>query len=307
MKKKLIFFLKLLFTIAVLYFLLKNIDIEQSVKTFLKINPVVFILLIMIYVLGQVLSACKWAIISSNLDFKYKLPQYIQYYFIGMFFNLFLPTGVGGDVTKAYYLCCKNKTKYSEANSILSIFADRFTGIMVLGTICFIGLFFKPAQDLNLYIKTFIVFCFVAIMLSIFLHKRTINIDFLMEKKLINKINCCIEQIFSKSLIKIILIAFVFHLLMLFIHFCIGKTMGLNIPVSYYLVLYPITAIATILPISINGIGVREAAYIYLLKFISIDPSQGLVFGICWFAVTVISSLLGALLYIKSIPQKFEI
>lgn len=299
MNKKLIFFLKLLLSSIILYLLIKGIDINQSIKTLLRINPIVFISMVIIYLFGQELSAWKWSIISDRLGFNYKLSQYSAYYFIGMFFNLFLPTGVGGDLTKAYYLC-KNKPKCSKTDGIFSVFSDRLTGIMVLILICFVGLFFKSAQYLNLYVKVFIVFAFTAMLLFSFLFPKISKIKYLMKYTFIKKFSNCIDKVWTKSLIKVFIISFVFHIFMLIIHFCIGRTMGLNIPVSYYLIVYPITAIVSILPISVNGIGIRELAYIYLLNIVSVNPSQSLVFSFCWFTIALISSLFGAVFYVRN-------
>jgi len=299
MNRNLKFFLKLFLSITILYFLIKGIDINQSIKTLSRINPTVFILMIIIYLMGQELCAKKWSIIAAKLGFKCKLSQYSSYYFTGMFFNLFLPTSVGGDATKAYYLY-KNDIESSKIDALFSVFMDRLTGIIVLVFICFLGLFFAPAHFLSLYIKIFATLGFTVTLLLVLLFPKIKKINFLKKIPLINKFNICVDKIYNKSLIKIFILAIVFHVFMLVIHFCIGKTMGLNIPVSYYLILYPITAIISFLPISASGIGLREAAYIYLLNIISINPAQSLVFALCWFTVTFISSLFGTIFYIRN-------
>jgi len=305
MNKKLIFLLKLTFTITILYFLIKNININQSIETFFRINPVVFISMIVLFIIGQGISAYKWSIIGTKLGFDYKLSQYFDYYFTGMFFNLFLPTGVGGDITKAYYLC-KNKPETSKTAALFSVLADRFTGVMVLAVIFFVGLFFAPAQHLSLTFKMIISFCFIGMLLFVFIFTKINKIGYLMKNSYINRFNNCIELLCVKSLCKIFFVSFIFHSLMLVIHFGIGKTMGLNIPVSYYLILYPVTSIVSLIPISINGIGVREATYVYLLKAVSVNPSQGLVFGLCWFAIIFLSSLLGSFFYMKNNRDAFK-
>src|SRR5207244_2735510 len=55
-----------------------------------------------LYVLTQVVSAVRWQMLSRPLGFEQPLSHYVGFYFIGMFFNLFLPTSVGGDVVRAW-------------------------------------------------------------------------------------------------------------------------------------------------------------------------------------------------------------
>src|SRR5204863_360725 len=57
-----------------------------------------------LYYLTQVASSLRWQILARPLGFHRPITQYLSFYFIGMFFNLFLPTSVGGDVVRAWYL-----------------------------------------------------------------------------------------------------------------------------------------------------------------------------------------------------------
>ena len=68
---------------------------------------------------------------------------------------------------------------------------------------------------------------------------------------------------------------------------------NLPIPTSYYLLLYPISAIAAALPISVGGIGIKEFVYVYMLKMIEIDTSSALIFSLSFSMIILFSSLLG--------------
>jgi uncharacterized membrane protein YbhN (UPF0104 family) len=101
-----------------------------------------------------------------------------------------------------------------------------------------------------------------------------------------------------------------FHLLIIAIHVTIGQAMGLDIPVAYYFIVYPMSAMAGFIPIAFNGIGPREGTYIYFLSLISIKPSAALAFSIYWFGIVLFSSLIGGLFYIKGKhvppPEEYE-
>src|SRR5262249_30705606 len=56
-----------------------------------------------LYLATQAVSAWRWQLLSRPLGFERPLSHYLGFYFIGMFFNLVLPTSVGGDVVRAFY------------------------------------------------------------------------------------------------------------------------------------------------------------------------------------------------------------
>jgi hypothetical protein len=72
----------------------------------------------------------------------------------------------------------------------------------------------------------------------------------------------------------------------------------MNIPFMYYLLLYPITAIVASLPVSINGIGVKEFVYVYMLRVFEIDTSSAIMFVMTYNMVVLFSSMLGFIPYI---------
>src|SRR5262249_41831335 len=82
-----------------------------------------------LYALTQVVSALRWQLLAQPLGFQRSLGQFVRYYFIGMYFNLLLPTSVGGDVVRAWYLDGRSGRRLP---AFLSVFVDRFSGLRVL-------------------------------------------------------------------------------------------------------------------------------------------------------------------------------
>ena len=78
---------------------------------------------------------------------------------------------------------------------------------------------------------------------------------------------------------------------------CIGLALGLDIPIAYYCILGPMVSLLTLLPISVNGMGVRELGTVAFLSGIA-DADSAKTLAFLWFAVTVAVSLLGGLVYI---------
>jgi uncharacterized membrane protein YbhN (UPF0104 family) len=104
-------------------------DWHQVGEAFAHLRWGLWLLAVPLYVLTQVVSSLRWQWLSRPLGFDRPLRHYFAFYFIGMFFNLVLPTSVGGDVVRAWYLDGGSGRRLS---AFLSVFVERLSGLMVL-------------------------------------------------------------------------------------------------------------------------------------------------------------------------------
>ena len=98
----------------------------------------IFLLAFCLFIIAQTISTYRWKMLLHTERMNIHFYNLIAYYFIGMFFNLFMPTLVGGDVVRGYYLY-KKSNKGSE--SVASIFVERLSGffaLMVIGLLSLI-------------------------------------------------------------------------------------------------------------------------------------------------------------------------
>jgi uncharacterized membrane protein YbhN (UPF0104 family) len=87
---------------------------------------------------------------------------------------------------------------------------------------------------------------------------------------------------------------------------CIGLSLGLDIPVSYYCILGPMVSLLTLLPLSVNGMGVREGGTVLFLAPLGVDEGTALTLAFLWFAVQAAVSLLGGVVYLFGAFPKAE-
>jgi glycosyltransferase 2 family protein len=87
-------------------------------------------------------------------------------------------------------------------------------------------------------------------------------------------------------------------------HVLIGRALDFDIPFSYALIIYPLVGTFSALPVSLNGIGLREGGYLFLLTRIGVSSEKAIAFGLLWFIVVALDSLLGGLIFIlKKKPE----
>src|SRR6516225_8280959 len=122
--------LRIIVSVALLAWLAGRMDWSQIGLAFRHLRVELWLAAVGLYALTQVASACRWQLLARPLGFRLPLLRAIGLYFVGMFFNLFLPTSVGGDVMRAWYLARSQDGAAATGGRLaaaLSVLADRLS------------------------------------------------------------------------------------------------------------------------------------------------------------------------------------
>ena len=103
-KPAVILLIKLLVSGGLIAYILTRINIERSLHTLVSAKLSFIVLALVVYLFAQAVSAIRWTVLVRPLGIKTPFRELVSYYMIGMFFNLFAPGTVGGDVSRVYYL-----------------------------------------------------------------------------------------------------------------------------------------------------------------------------------------------------------
>jgi len=305
MNKKI--FIKLIVSLVLIVILLKSVNISEFFRSFQNANLMILILAFSIAIPGILISTYKWKIFLNvhgiiNVSFL----RLWKLYHIGMFFNNFLPTDVGGDVVRSYDV---GKLSNKQAESLAAVFMERITGIMAVIIYGIIGVFlnWSMAANLKLTYLGFGGFIFSAICLCLLFHegfaawiKR--KLEFRAINKLVNKINSFyLSLIYYKKDIKILLhtmtISMIFQCLAIFYVYLLIISLDLACSFIQLLLIVPMITLIGIIPITINGIGLREGAFVFLFAKIGISPSESFALSLLYRIGSLIPSILGGFLY----------
>ena len=283
----------MLISVGLISFFLARVDFSQLVIAVEKTQIRFLLIGLVLYPLAQIISAVKWQYLAKALGINKELKPMVGLYFIGMFFNLFLPTSIGGDITRGLYL---NPDSGKTRSSFLSVLLERGSGLIALVLLASVVMLTPFGATLPAVLRfgfpaaTVLAIVFLSILPWIFGKTRT----------RIRKLICEDLIVFWKEprITGIaILYSILFHSILVAIHVCIAKALSLNIPVPYHFVTLALASLASLLP-SFNGIGVRDGAYIYLLSLIGIDKAYGLLFSLLWFSIMAISSFIGCIVFL---------
>jgi len=246
------------------------------------------------YLAAQTLSSIRWWILSDTLAFPGRWRTYLGFYFVGMYFNLFLPTSMGGDVLKVHFLSREGGRRFLAAYSVV---ADRLFGLIAMLLLGAVAVQFMP-DVLPRYFVLFLSLGGVMILcgligLPIF-HRAFKNFWPGISHRLIGLL-----ALWERPRIIVVLLGLSFCLQALGMGAValLGHGIGIEIPLTFYFASLPLVTIATLIPISFAGIGVREGAFVYFLGLKGIQPEPALCLGLLFFSVQVATSLLGGLAY----------
>jgi uncharacterized membrane protein YbhN (UPF0104 family) len=213
-----------------------------------------------------------------------------------MFFNLFGPSTLGGDAVRVMYLG-RGQRRLLAAGSVLF---DRMSGLAMLVALAAVTqAVYHPRlpRALATSVTTVGLLLFVGWVAAPWLIRvlpREQRLRRWVEKELAPFWRDGSLLAWTAAL------SVVFHLSQVAVQYLLGRSIGAALPFWYCLVFHPLVVLATALPVSLGGFGVREGGYVLLLGRIGIAPSEAVVLSLMWFGVTAVAGLLGGLVFVTN-------
>ncbi len=281
MKKKIKVALKIVISIALIYLVLRNIDTSKLFETIKKSNIWWLLVAFIFFNLSKIVSAIRlnWYFKDCGVNLSTKTNLIL--YYIGMFYNLFLPGGIGGDGYKIYLLKKRFNTKVSKL--LQATLLDRLSGLIALLFLAALLFIFSKYGTLYPLLKWLAVAVAIVIYpIFIYMHKR-------------------LFKGFLTYLKQTTLYGLLVQILQLITAIFIILALKDSVPIVEFLFLFLFSSVVAVLPLTIGGVGAREFTFLYGLKLLSLEPTSGVAFSFIFFLITFISSAIGALFLHKEI------
>ena len=304
-KPIIIFLLKLLVSAGLLGYFLSRVHPERFLTTFANAKFSYIALAMVVYLVTQGVSAVRWATLARPLGINTPFKDLLRYYLVGMFFNLFAPGTVGGDVSRVYYLV-RDEDAHASGRAVttvhaaMSVLMDRAIGMVVLVWLGAAGLLLFPQYAVPHSIRSvtyILALGFAAAVILAPLLRRLMPED---SHPLVAKLRLALRSYRSnwRALLAAAALSLVVHLIQGWMHTVMGRALDLDVPFSFSLIVYPLVGTFSAIPVSLNGLGLREGGYIYLLAVIGIGHEKAIAFGLLLFLIVALDSLLGGLIFL---------
>ena len=279
---------------------------------------------VLLTLVGQFICSIRWGLLLRVLDIRVRVWRLFQYYIIGMFFSNFFPSIIGGDVVKLYYV--KRDSGKPLMHVFTATFLERcggFVGLLgfgLAGSLYFRTFLkaedFRPLRWLGVSaVPIWVLVCamtvafsfLLAVLFSRHLYRWTTRG---LEKCRLKAVAGKIEQVGEamgayrdapRRLAAPLALSFLNIALFIMLNYCFGLALGLEIPLPALAAVGAIIIVLVMFPISINGLGLRETAFVlFLMPVVGNVPdaaSKLVAISFLNLLTTILASVLGALFY----------
>ena len=263
--------LKIGVTIVCFWYISKKIDFNAAKDAFLKANWLWLSLAVILLMLSKLFSAFRLNIYFRNIQIH--LPEWrnIKLYWLGMFYNLFLPGSISGDAYKVVLLKRKYDSSYKKTSA--AVLLDRFSGLLALCLI--LSAYGVIVLDKTLY-DVILVIGSVTATIALYLVVRFYFKDFL---------SGFWSTFFWGLIVQFTQVVCVY---------CILLSLGLRIDQPQWIFIFLVAAVIAVFPVSLGGgLGTREVVFVEGAKYFHLDPQVALVISLLFYLSTVIASIWG--------------
>lgn len=244
---------------------------------------------------AQMVSAVRWQVFARQLGMERTFWQLTKYYLIGMYFNLALPTSVGGDVARVLYLNANSGRKLRATAAVL---LDRINGLVVLIALGCVAVLFAAPPETPQWVKLAVYSIPAAGVGGVLALAAIARWGRLPENRK-QQIGVMWEVVrHPRALVVTTSLSLVVQIASAAIVWLVGQGLSLEIPWGYYAVFVPMVSLLTLLPLSLNGIGVREWGCVLFLTPLGVREAHALTLSVLWFAVQLAVSVLGGIVYL---------
>lgn len=241
--------------------------------------------------IGQSFSSWRWMILAKPLGFTDTYSRYRTLFYIGTFFNLFLPTSIGGDAVRGWMLAGGKSRRLAAFGSVI---ADRVAGVTAmllmacLATMAPMGNspWWVPVLPWFILGGLFLTMCMLPMLSGYSAKVKTLLVGLGWDQ---GRWNAWWSAVGISFIVQTLATAQVI---------LVGLAMELPVPWYTYIVVVPLVSLLMMLPISLSGHGVREGGLILLLAPYGVSSEQATALGIVWFALSAGVGLIGGLVYL---------
>jgi uncharacterized protein (TIRG00374 family) len=275
--------LKIAIAIILLAVLITQLDLIQMFMILKKADLWLLIVALLVFISRNFLAAKRWQILLQANHINRSIFTLFRYYLIGAFFSIFLPSALGGDIPRAYYISRDSDDVVKAATTVLVERAIGLYAILVLAIIA--SSFVASIIDSTVFIWIGGITCVLVFMstLLIFVDLNFFEQQPFAQIKVFRVLLNFVANVQKyRHQPKVLLGAFLMSVIYQFIAVVTTYLTAISIdeffPFVYFMIIYPISWIASMIPVSLGGIGIREGTLVILFTYAGMsEESAGLI------------------------------
>lgn len=270
--------LKVLVSAALIYFIFTKLDVTEVMTILKKTKPFYLLSAVVFLVLSKVIASFRLNLYFHQLGVRLTQKSNLKLYLLGMFYNLFLPGGIGGDAYKGFVI--QKKYPVPTKRVVSALVLDRLSGLLLIFLYsCLFAILLE-----NEYLAKYRIVIGLVALMSIF-------VFWFLNKKWFTALQAVFWKSFGYSafvqgtqIVSIILIL---------------KALAVSFNTVAYLFIFMLSSIVSVLPLTIGGIGSRELTFFYGADILGLDENTAVGISMVFFLITAVVSLFGVFYHFK--------
>ncbi len=316
LKKTLYFLLRIGISLILLILLFKfqHIDIRSLLGNIKGADRPLLLAAFSVTLLVYLLCFYRWKMLLDASDIKPALSKLIVSFSGGIFFNVFLPSTIGGDVVRSLDLSLHTR-KPKEV--IATVLLDRLSGYAGIVVVASFSLLFgwkevypNKAVLLSIAIITGLL---ILILLALFNGFIFSKINALLRSPAAGRFKESLKNLHQELhyfknrkgvLVKNLMLSLLVQIISPLATYITALALGININVVYFFVFYPVIAAITFLPIAVGGLGLRENMYAIFFRRAGVNESASVALSLVGFSITLIYAAIGGTIYVLTVYHR---
>ena len=322
-KKFLSLFLRIGVSIIFLFILFRHIDSKSLFDVIQHADKKLLLLAFFISSLNYVFCLFRWEMLLKAVQIHLALKRIVISFAGGVFFNTFLPSTIGGDLMRSLDLASHTKRP---REVIATVLLDRLSGYVGLVLVTLVAMMFgwRLVQDPSVLLAVaLIVGILVALLLVLFNSFLFTKINALLESprskgvpgtaSALDRIRDSLKNLHHEMHVfrekkKIILCNLLFSIAVQAVtplaFYVIALSFGADVNIIYFFVFLPVISAITLLPISIGGLGLRDATTVFFFAKAGMSKDIAFAMSLVSFFFILIVALIGGTIYIMTINHR---
>ena len=280
--------LKLLLKIVVsglcIWYVSGKIDFRKAGEALQKANVFYLVLALLTFVVSKIIASFRLTIYFKNIFIRLSEWTNLKLYWLGMFYNLFLPGSIGGDAYKVLLLKKKLNAPYKKA--MAAVLLDRFSGLLALGLILAVyGIF---VLDYIGYIISLCGLALLAVALLYYIINRWLR-DFI------------------PSFFPTLVMGLAVQAAQVICAYFIMASLHIEVNKTEFIFLFLCSSIASVLPFTIGGLGIREIVFLQGSQYFGLSQETAVVISLLFYLITLVTSAIGAVYIFKDPLREIDL
>jgi hypothetical protein len=306
--RRYIIWVKALLSGLLLYWMISRAELSELSSVMQDASVPLLILSFFLFYLGYYITATRWRLLLRAQGTDLSLFYLIKSFMVAVFFNNFLPSTVGGDVIRVYDTWQAGSGK---ASALTAVFLDRVLGMVALVAFAVLGLacsgtFARENPFAAPAVLLLAVITFSAVALIFYAPEPLLK----WLRSLLAKMPGVIQRMGQSFLDAAgmvhgrtgllmggIGLSFVLQANVILFHYLVGRALGLPLELIDYALIVPLSLVVMLVPITVNGIGLRESVFVVFFGFYGLDVASALAFSWIIYGQLLLQGLVGGLVY----------